>query len=234
MPNAVDISRIPAYNADKNDTNNMHNGCIAYNTALANTINSARLLCPGLTIYTPDFYTLLNNILTNAPAYGLTNALSGGLSIDAYSDFALPKPLTLNGPGANYIFWDPQDPTAKLHEIIADVAQQMISPVQIGKLTLLSNGSNQLDVVNYPAGLNGFVDGSTNLMSGNWASVAGIASTNTAQSFFVVAPQLPPPVPASGTGGSTDPNNPASGTYFPPFNPAQFYRMEFPFAWSWP
>ena len=33
----------------------------------------------------------------------------------------------------NYIFWDQQDPTAKFHEIIADVAQQIISPAQISK-----------------------------------------------------------------------------------------------------
>ena len=115
-------------------------------------------LCPGLAIYTPDYFTLLNNVLTNAAYYGLTNALSPqGFSIDAYSDFAIVN-LTLNGPGTNYIFWDPQDPTAMLHEIMADVAQQLISPVQISWLALF-NGSNRLDVANMPVGLNGFVDG---------------------------------------------------------------------------
>jgi phospholipase/lecithinase/hemolysin len=235
MPNAVDVSEIPAFNAGTKFTGVEHAGCIAYNVALANTISQAQLSCPGLTIYTPDFYTLLNNVLTNASYYGLTNALSDrGFSIDA-ADALYPKlPVFLNGPGTNYIFWDPQDPTAQLHEIMADTVQQIISPAQIGKLAVLNNGSNRLDVVNYPAGLNGSIDGSTNLALGNWSGVAGISSSNTAQSFFIVAPQLPPPVPASGTGGSTDPNNPASGTYTPPFNPAQFYRLDFPFAWNWP
>ena len=40
-------------------------------------------MCPGLKIYTPDFYTLLNNVLANPGYYGLSNALSGGYSIDA-------------------------------------------------------------------------------------------------------------------------------------------------------
>ena len=85
MPNAVDISVIPAYN-ESNLTNVMHNGCIAYNVAFSNTINQAMALCPGLTIYTPDYYTLLNNVLTNAANYGLTNALYHGYSIDALDD----------------------------------------------------------------------------------------------------------------------------------------------------
>jgi outer membrane lipase/esterase len=240
MPNAVDISKIPAFNAGITLTNVEHNGCIAYNTALANTISQARLLCPGLTIYTPDFYTLLNNVLTNASYYGLTNALSNrGFSIDAYSDPSIAK-LTLNGQGTNYIFWDPQDPTAKLHEIMADTVQQIVSPVKIGKLAPL-NGSNRLDVVNYPAGLNGSIDGSTNLALANWSSVTNITSSNTTQSFFVIAPPLPADFGlgggGGGGGGSIDPNNPGNGgtnTYVPPNNPAQFYRLNFPFAWNWP
>src|SRR5205823_5446653 len=105
----------------------------------------------------------------NAAAYGLTNALYQGYSIDALEDPSIAN-LTLNGQGTNYIFWDNQDPTAKLHEIMADVAQQIISPVKIGKLAV-SASSNRLDVVNVPIGLNGFVVGSTNLAQANWTVV---------------------------------------------------------------
>ena len=75
----------------------------------------------------------------------------------------------MTGPGTNYIWWDDEDPTAKVHEVMADVAQQLISPVRITNLTLL-NGSNRLDVANMPIGLNGFVDGSTNLVLANWTT----------------------------------------------------------------
>jgi phospholipase/lecithinase/hemolysin len=238
MPNAVDISEIPAYNR-ATSAKTMHDGCVAYNVAFANTINTARLLCPGLIIYTPDYNTLLNNVLTNAAAYGLTNALSPyGASIDAldslYTDTKLP--VYLNGPGTNYIFWDPQDPTAQLHEIMADVAQQIISPVQISGLALF-NGSNRLDVANVPVGLNGFVNSTTNLSQANWATVTNFNSTSVNQSIFVNALPLPPAILAGNGGdGSIDPNdtNNANVVYIPPFNPAQYYRLNFPYTWSWP
>jgi phospholipase/lecithinase/hemolysin len=234
LPNAVDISEIPAYNR-ATSAKTMHDGCVAYNAGFANTINQAILLCPGLTIYTPDYYTLLNNVLTNAAAYGLTNALYQGFSIDAFSDPSI-KNLTLNGQGTNYIFWDHQDPTAQLHEIMADVAQQIISPVQINWLALFK-GSNRLDVANVPVGLNGFVDSTTNLSQANWTTVTNFNSTSMNQSIFVNALPLPPAILAGNGGdGSIDPNdtNNQNVVYIPPFNPAQYYRLNFPYTWSWP
>ena len=202
LPNAVDISKIPAVNISGSYTNTARAGCLDFNARLTNTLNQALAVCPGLTIYSPDYFTLLNHVLTNAAYYGLTNALQGGLSIDAYSSVAS---LSLsNGIGPKYIFWDPQDPSARLHAVMADVAQQMISPSAVGKITALT-GSNRLDVVNYPAGLSGFVDASATLAPVSWSPAVGIASTNMAGSFFV----------------------PASGS-------PQFYRLRFPYAWSWP
>jgi phospholipase/lecithinase/hemolysin len=224
LPNAVDLSKIPAFNAGTLAPT-IHAECVDYNARFASTIAQARALCPGLTIYAPDFYTLLNNALTNAAYYGLTNALSArGYSIDAYDDPALPT-LTLNGPGTNFIFWDSHDPTAKFHEIIADTVQQLISPAQISQIATLVK-SNRLDVVNLPVGLNGFVEGSTNIMQVNWATLQNVTSSTTAQSFFV---PLPAPVnyPAFDGGGL-----PPGGT--PVLTALQFYRVRFPFAWTWP
>jgi phospholipase/lecithinase/hemolysin len=235
MPNAVDISEIPAFNQG-NLSSVLHSGCVDYNARFAKTISQASSLCPGLTIYTPDFFTLLNNVLANPGYYGLTNALSGGFSIDALDSLYSSSPTVLNGQGNNYIFWDPQDPTAQFHEVIADVAQQIISPVSISKLTV-GNGNNQLDVVNMPLGLAGFVEGSTNLVQANWTPVANFNSTSLAQSIFVNAPSLPPSTPASGGTGpvDTNPNDPSQGgTYIPPYNPSLSYRLHFPYSWSWP
>jgi outer membrane lipase/esterase len=235
LPNVVDISEIPAFNQG-NLTSVLRPGCVDYNARFTAAINQAKALCPGLTIYTPDFYTLLNKVLANPANYGLVNALSGGFSIDALDDPSIVN-LTLNGKGTNYIFWDPQDPTAQFHEVIADVAQQIISPVVISKLTV-GKGSNRLDVVNVPVGLNGFVESSPNWALANWAFVTNFSGTTMAQSLAVNAPPLPPSTPASGTGGdgSIDPNDPNNqgNTYIAPTNSAQFYRLHFPFAWSWP
>lgn len=203
MPNAVDVSQIPEFNTYAS-TNVNHNGCVDYNTKFSNTLSQARALCPGLTIYAPDIFTLLNNVLTNASYYGLTNALYKGWSIDALDDPVLHNIVSTNGAGTNYIYWDPDDPTAKAHAVVADFVQQIISPVQVGKITALA-GSNRLDIVNYPAGLGGFVDGVASLVLTNWTAVQNFNSSNVTQSVQV----------------------PASG-------PQQFYRLRFPYAWSWP
>ncbi len=206
MPNAVDVTEIPAYdNLQVNSPavrNFIRQQVINFNMAFSTMLTNAMVSCPGLEIYEPDFFSLLDKVITNSAAYGLTNALYGGVSEDAYDDPALYVTLAINGPGTNYIFWDKSDPTAKLHEIMADTAQQVISPVQFSKIASLG-GSNRLDMTNVPVGLGGVVNGSTDLV--NWTSVTNFSSTNSAQSIFV----------------------PLAG-------PFQFYRLSFPFTWTWP
>ena len=204
MPKAVDITEIPQYNGSPAaDKSFIRQRIIDFNTGFTALLNQARTSLPGITIYEPDFFTLLDNMQTNAAAYGLTNVLSNGQSADVIEDDSLVD-KSLNGPGTNYIFWDAVDPTAKAHEVLADVVQQIISPVQIGKITPFI-GSNRLDVVNMPVGLNGFVDGNINLALTNWTATVNIPGTNRAQSVFV-----------------------------PTSRPLQFYRLRFPYAWNWP
>jgi phospholipase/lecithinase/hemolysin len=235
LPNAVDISEIPAFNAGTALTGIEHAGCVDYNTRFSNTINQARALCPGLKIYAPDFFTLMNNVLTNAASYGLTNALANGYSIDAIdASYRVPKnfpPAVINGYGTNFIFWDPQDPTAEFHAVIADVIQQLISSVYISQITVLT-GSNRLDVVNVPVGLNGFVDNCTNLLPANWLAMQNITSTNTTQSIFVTNT-----VVLTAKSSQVDPNDdliPPGTSPGVPIGTPQFYRLRFPYAWNWP
>jgi phospholipase/lecithinase/hemolysin len=205
MPNAVDITKIPGYvNLPSADKNFIRQRVIAFNAGFTNTLNRARTNCPAIKIYVPDMFALLDNVVTNAAYYGLTNALdSNGQSIDARTDPALSN-KALNGPGTNYIFWDYLDPTAKLHSVIADITQQLISPVRISQITSL-NGSNRLNMANVPIGQNGIVIGRTNLVLGNWKTNATFVSSNVTQTVYV----------------------PASG-------PQWFYRLKFPYSWTWP
>ena len=210
MPNAVDLSMIPDYNQGS-VTNVLHAGSINYNVQFSNTISYFRNSTnyPGLTIYTPDFFTLLNNVLANAAYYGLTNALSGGVSIDALDDIYASLPVNLNGPGTNYVFWDPKDPTAKLHAVIADETQKLLpQTARISHITL-TNGVCWLALTNWPGGLSGIVEGGTNLALANWnTNLFDFSSTNTTPVVLV----------------------PASG-------PQGFYRLRipyYPYTWSWP
>jgi thermolabile hemolysin len=242
MPNAVDITEIPEYdniivNAPAN-RNFIRNEIISYNTQFAAMLNQARAL--GMTIYEPDFFDLLDNAITNASAYGLTNALSGTVSIDAYEDQNIPN-LTIDGQGTNYIFWDPTDPTAQLHEIMADEALQLIAPAQIKGISILGNVSgptvNQLVLTNLPVGLNGFLDLSTN-MGAAWAPLMNLTSTGTQQTFTFNAPAYPPFVTPSGNGsinpggGSSQNSSTSSSNGTNGIMP--WYRLRFPLNWNWP
>jgi thermolabile hemolysin len=202
MPTAVDITEVPAYNGYANK-GFIRQRIIDFNVAFTTMLSNAMVSCPGLEIYEPDFFSLLDNVLTNAAAYGVTNVLYQGRSIDVLDDSSLAN-HAINGPGTNYVFWDATDPTAKVHAIMAGVARQLIAPVQISQITS-QNGTNQLNLANVPVGLNGIVLGSTNLALTNWTTVTNFNSTNTTQPVFV----------------------PISG-------PMQFYRLSFPFAWTWP
>ncbi len=205
MPTAVDITEIPEYvglpSANKVF---IRQRVIDFNTGFRGMLSNAMVTLPDLRVYVPDAFSLLDDMLAHSANYGLTNALDyRGLSIDALEDPSLTD-LSLNGPGATYVFWDYQDPTAKAQAVLAESVQQLISPVQFRGIARL-NGSNRLDMVNIPIGRDGCVNNCTNLVSANWAADQGFASINATQSLFV----------------------PVSG-------PKRFYRLSFPFVWTWP
>jgi len=124
MPNAVDISKIPEYAYDfgvpPSDQSFIRGRVSYFNSGFTTMLNTAMANHPGLKIYTPDMFSLLDNMLANPGNYGLVNP-----GYSALDDQSL-KPWSLTGPGANYVFWDPWDPTAKAHAVMANVANQLI------------------------------------------------------------------------------------------------------------
>jgi hypothetical protein len=87
---------------------------------------------------------------------------------------------------------------------MAGVASQLIAPPQISQITS-QNGTNQLNLMNVPVGLNGIVLSSATLALTNWTTVTNVNSTNSVLPVFV-----------------------------PISSPMQFYRVHFPFSWTWP
>ena len=202
MPNAVDLTKAPNYVGTAAGVKSfIRQRVIEFNSGFAATVNQAMASLPGLEIYVPDVFSLLDDVVANPADYGLTNALYRGQSIAALDDPALNN-KALNGPGTNYIFWDYLDPTAKFHAVLADEVQQLITPVQFRALTALG-GSTRLELANIPVGRNGFVESSSDFVI--WTTAASIVSTNVTQSGVV-----------------------------PDTEPLQFYRLRFPFAWTWP
>ena len=170
-PNAADVTTVPFYNGSySNYLTFVRQRIISYNTNFAGMLKQIQSSpsYPGLTIYSPDIFSLLNNIFTNAASYGMTNTLVSGQPMDAIEavNYGFPAAV-VNGYGTNYIFWGPfGDPTAKFHAVIADTVQQMISPVQFSGIASV-NTSNRLDLVNVPVGMSGQVLFSTNLAQAN-------------------------------------------------------------------
>jgi phospholipase/lecithinase/hemolysin len=250
-PNAADVTVIPFFNNAGTPAWRafVRQQIINFNASYVTMLQQISASSPGLKIYTPNIYSLLNNVLANASRYGLTNAIydqgygNGSTCIDALDayGYGLLNNCALNGPGANYVFWDDTNPTAAMSEVIADFCQQYLSPVRIATLKQV-NGSNRLDVANMPIGLSGCLDNSTNLTTASWTLVTSFTGLAGSQSLFVPTPPLPPGFglgggSGGGGGGSIDPNNP--GTNAPStnavFNSAsQFYRLRFPYAWNWP
>lgn len=128
----------------------------------------------------PDFFSDLDGAVTNAAAYGLTNVLNGGFTIDAIeSGFT-----NISGSATNYVFWDPTSPSAKISEIFADTAQQALSPAVFAGM--VSTGfSNRIDMASLPVGMNGTILFATNLSQTIWPTNSTFSATNVAQSVFV-------------------------------------------------
>ena len=202
MPNVVDLMQVPFYVQLPAAEKNFIRARIAeYNLAFAARLNQARAAFPNLVIYAPDIRSLLDDILARPLDYGVNNAQDQGFNIDALSDPNLAD-KSLNGPGANYIFWEYLDPTARVHAILADTVQSLLLPPRVASVSPVA-ASNTLQLVNLPVGLSGAVEAATNFTT--WTAVASFNCTNAAQSILV--PATPP---------------------------RWFYRLRFPFAWSWP
>ena len=208
-PNAVDLMKVPQYSSINSSAPNYRNfvrqRIIAFNNAYSNRLNQIEASSPGLNIIYFDVFSLLDDVEANAAAYGLTNVLDDTFNVISAQQNLLPAQSSiLNGPGTNYVWWGQLAPSARFHEVIADTAQQLLSPVDLVGITPV-NASNQLQLVNAPVGMNGQVLFSTNLAAATWLTNSTFSTLTVTQSVFVN-----------------------------PTNSQRFYRLKFPWQWTWP
>ena len=85
-----------------------------FNARLADLVDALRVRYQNLRLVSVNTYELFNKILASPKSYGFTEA-----KIDVLSDFLLFD-KRFDGPGRNYVFWDPIHPTTKSHALIAD------------------------------------------------------------------------------------------------------------------
>jgi len=124
VPNTVDVTDIPLLNwlpgfiADY-----LRDKVEQFNRELAEALAAIHSDYPALTLFQFDFYRGVKSFLANASAYGFTET-----DIDALSDITLLD-KSFDGPGADYVFWDPIHPTTKSHGVIADWYSATVSPM---------------------------------------------------------------------------------------------------------
>ncbi len=205
-PNAVDLLKVPQYSSYANAANRtfIRQRIIDFNNAYSNRLTQVEAANPGLNIVTVDIFSLFEDIVVSASKYGLTNVVDFYTNSISVLENLPPGSWALNGPGTNYVWWGPNSPSARFHEVIADTAQQLLSPVNLASLTPV-NTSNQLQLANAPVGMNGIVQFVNDITQTNWQTNSIFNVSNQTQTTFVI-----------------------------PTNSIRFYRVKFPWQWTWP
>lgn len=115
VPNTVDVTSIPLLNRLPGFLRSyLQSKVKMFNTKISKSLIALKATYPNLTIYSSDIYLGEKNILKKYKTLGFKKK-----DIDALEDIKLLD-KSFDGPGANYVFWDPIHPTTKAHGIIAD------------------------------------------------------------------------------------------------------------------
>ena len=143
VPNTVDVTEIPLLNWLPGLIRDYLRGKVEqFNRELAEALTAIQSAYQGLTLFQFDFYTGVKSFLGNASAYGFTKT-----RVDALSDVTLLD-KSFDGPGADYVFWDPIHPTTKSHSLIADWFLAVVSPLSPQIAVAASGADLELEVGN--------------------------------------------------------------------------------------
>jgi len=191
VPNTVDVTKIPLLNQLPGILRSYLRGKVQqFNSQLAGTLTQIQAARPALFLYQFDCYEQVNSLITNAVTYGFTET-----QMDAISDVSLLD-KSFDGPGSNYVFWDPIHPTSKAHRMIAGWFQRLVWPLLSGTRIRLSQGRPELTVSALSVGDRYLIRSTTDFT--NWSAyetfsaespVMTLSLTNDLpHSFFTVAP----------------------------------------------
>ena len=124
VPNTVDVTDIPLLNWLPDFIRDYFRGKVEqFNRELAGALDQIRATYPALSLVHFDFYGQVKSLLGRADDYGFTET-----DRDVLSDVTLLD-KSFDGPGANYVFWDPIHPTTKSHAIIAGWHDAVVTPL---------------------------------------------------------------------------------------------------------
>lgn len=90
------------------------NTVISFNQAVNGVIGNLVSMTPGMVVYRPDLFSLLDNAVANPAAYGFTNATDACFTGD------VGVAGTVCATPDTYLFWDSRHPNELAHSLIAD------------------------------------------------------------------------------------------------------------------
>lgn len=178
LPSASDVSAAPFFGLTAANRSFVRARVIEFNSQFGMLVDDLGDSFTNLTIHLADSFALIDDALANPSAYGISKT-----NIDAVTDF-YPAIPALDGPGADYAFWDDLHPSAKLQQHLAELVQKLLSSAEIASITA-AIGTNQLGVTNIPAMEPGQVEVSTNLT--DWTSVLSFTNATTSGTVAVPA-----------------------------------------------
>jgi phospholipase/lecithinase/hemolysin len=179
MPDAGDLTKTPNFapGLTEDERRWIRERTIEFNAGFRDMLDTVASTLTDLTIYLPDMFSLFDAVLADPAAYGMINPGVGALNDPYLGDYSL------DGPGANYVFWDHIHPTAKLQMLVAETVQELIWPIAVESVSS-NNGTNDLHVANVPIGRDGLVRATSDFVT--WTNVVlAFESTNTSQTLRV-------------------------------------------------
>jgi thermolabile hemolysin len=191
VPNTVDVTRIPLLNKLFAPLKDYLRGKVQqFNRGLAEALDRISADHPDLVLYRVDFYTRVDTLIVDAGPFGFTET-----EIDAISDVTLLD-KSFDGPGANYVFWDPIHPSTKAHRLIAGWFQNVVAPQPIHATLRPAGGQLELSLTGAEIGRSYSIRRTTDLA--NWSVLQTVMALDTsvlmsltndqAAAFFTVAP----------------------------------------------
>jgi phospholipase/lecithinase/hemolysin len=169
--NLPNLGQIPDLSGTGTFTNYIDTKVQFFNGSLETAVTNLMLGCAGLRIYFMNANQEVTNVYYSPATYGFTVVSIGALQDTNLTD------KSFNGPGADYLFWDPVHPTTKMHAMVGTLAYSLVG---VG-LNLAGSAANpNLTVSNLYPGFQYSIQGSTNLVT--WTNyetfIAGSTNLN--------------------------------------------------------
>jgi phospholipase/lecithinase/hemolysin len=117
-----------------------HAAAVAFNAGLASALANLSLAFPSAQIQLFDTYAFLNDVITNASAFGFTNTTGTCLNGGADSALSTISPACVAAGADSYLFWDGIHPTTRAHALLGQRLAAALGVPEPSEIALMGLG----------------------------------------------------------------------------------------------